>query len=779
MSTTHADAATAATTTQPQDAPAFCQGMQYFGAPWPDFDRHAAAAAVSADTGSIAQADETAAYQTLLMADALRYVTLQTCGSKGSGHPGGFASSAEAYSALVMLGHTNIVTEVGHHAPGFYSAMFLDTSLEEMGIRTLDDMMARFREKHGLLGHLSGAIPGLLAPAGPLGQGQHFAMAGALLHPDKLFPVTIGDGGMGEPYVLNAMMHFHTAYPQVTNFLPTLIWNGYSQEHHSMVSRLTNEAMIAYWRGHGFEEVVLVDAKDFDDSGQEAAYVDSTRFSHGQRLAFAQAVLSGMERAAASAMSGKLTAFILKQLKGAGVHTLGAKSHNLYPADTLDAPHIVEGLQRRALPPAAWELVRQNFTRAGGGPAVRTAVTEFVLDTAPLGAFPCQEFAKGDKAVPATAMGALAAWVGQQDPRFVVTNADGNEASAMKNINDALKIRHPTPDPLYNQEPTGQVYEPLNEDACAGLAAGLALFGSRALWLSYESFAINGWPIVQTVTQAMAELRRPTPSLVCMFTAGALEQGRNGWTHQRPEIENYFAAQMRNGNVYALFPPDANAIQAAYEYATTSLNKGMVIIASKSPLPVYLSLAEARDAVAKGAGILHETKAGKPGDKDKQGDKGKKADKGKKGKDDKAGKLAKNGFKGTVVFAVTGDMVYLPVFAAKDQLEADGWAVRIVAVVNPRRLYRPTDVAWETVAEPDNAFMDEDHFNALFDGDVLLAVSGGPSASLEPVLLRTRAARRDTFAWKRGETTASPGEIMDFNGITAERMVARVKALNS
>ena len=777
----------AAARTLPEDAPAFCQGMQYFGEPWPDFDQHAADPAVSADSGHIAQADATAAYQTLLMADALRYVTLQTCGSKGSGHPGGFASSAEAYAALVMLGHTNIVTEVGHHAPGFYSAMFLDTSLEEMGIRTLDDMMARFREKHGLLGHLSGAIPGLLAPAGPLGQGQHFAMAGALLHPGKLFPVTIGDGGMGEPYVLNAMMHFHTAFPQVTNFLPTLIWNGYSQEHHSMVSRLTNEEMIAYWRGHGFEEVVLVDAKDFDDSGQEAAYVDSTRFSHGQRLAFAQAVLTGMERAAASALSGRLTAFILKQLKGAGVHTLGAKSHNLYPADTLDAPHIAEGLQRRALPPAAWELVRENFTRAGGGPAVKTAVTEFVLDQAPLGAFPCQDFAKGDKAVPATAMGALAAWVGQRDPRFVVTNADGNEASAMKNINDALKIRHPTPDPVYNQEPTGQVYEPLNEDACAGLAAGLALFGSRALWLSYESFAINGWPIVQTVTQAMAELRRPTPSLVCMFTAGALEQGRNGWTHQRPEIENYFAAQMRNGNVYALFPPDANAIQAAYEYATTSLNKGMVIIASKSPLPVYLSLAEARDAVAKGAAILYETKAGKPGAQARQDAKGSQEDpiKGAKGKQDakgkkgKEGKPGKNAIKGTVVFAVTGDMVYLPVFEAKDQLEADGWAVRIVAVVNPRRLYRPTDVAWETVAEPDNAFMDDDHFNALFDGEVLLAVSGGPSASLEPVLLRTRAPRRDTFAWKRGETTASPAEIMDYNGITAERLVARVKALSA
>ncbi len=64
--------------------------------------------------------------------------------------------------------------------------------------------------------------------------------------------------------------------------------------------------------------------------------------------------------------------------------------------------------------------------------------------------------------------------------------------------------------------------------------------------------------------------------------------------------------------------------------------------------------------------------------------------------------------------------------------------------------------------------MDDDHFNALFDGDVLLGVSGGPSAPLEPVLLRTRAPRRDVFCWKRGETTASPAEIMDFNGITAD-----------
>ena len=736
---------TANTAEQLTSIPAFCEGIQYFGEAWPEFARHADQAVIAAGQSAITDSsDARAVYQTLLGADALRYLTLQVTASKGSGHPGGFASSAEAHAALMMLGHTNIITEVGHHAPGFYASMFLDSSLEEMGIRSMRDMMQRFREKHGLLGHLSGAIPGLLAPAGPLGQGQHFAMAAAYLHRDKLFPVTIGDGGMGEPYVLNAMMHFHTAFPDITNFLPALIWNGYSQEHHSMVSLHSNARMIDYWKGHGFDAVILVDAKDFDDSGQESAFVDSTRFSFGQRLAFARAVLQGVDQAARSALGGKLTAFIIKQLKGSGVHTVGAKSHNLYPADTLDQPHITDGLKRRALPAEAWQIVRDNFSRAGGGPAAKTVVTESELALTPLPKLAMQEFARGEKAVPATAMGALVAQVGQADPRFVVTNADGNEASAMKNINDALKIRHPTRDPLYNQEPTGQVYEPLNEDACAGFAAGLALFGSRALWLSYESFAINGWPIVQTVAQAMAELRRRTPSIVTMFTAGALEQGRNGWTHQRPEIENYFAAMMRNGNVYPLFPCDANTIQVAYEYATNSFNKSMAIIASKSPLPVYLSLDEARHAVEQGAATIYASAAGS---------------------------------RGTIVFAVTGDMVLLPVFAAKDRLEAEGFRVRIVAVVNPRRLYRPTDIAWDTVAEPDNRFMDDDHFNALFDGDVLLGVSGGPSAPLEPVLLRTRAPKRDVLCWKRGETTASPAEIMDFNGITAGFMVERARTL--
>ncbi len=723
--------------------PAFCQGIQHFAESLPEFESYGQESAIAQGETTISSpSDPKAVYQTLLGAEALRYLTLQITASKQSGHPGGFASIAEGISALMMLGYKNIITEVGHHAPGFYSNVFLDRSLEEMGIETVQQLRDRFRETHGLLGHLSGQIPGLLNPAGPLGQGQHFAMAAARLNPGTLFPVTIGDGGIGEPYVMSSIAHFHTAYPSVTNFLPILVWNGYSQEHHSMVSTKTNDEMKRYFTGNDFQEVLLVDAKDYDDANQTGDYVDSSLFSVKQRLAFTQAILENTAKAAQSALDGKLTVLIIKQLKGTGVHKRGAKSHNLYPGDTVEKDYIVNALKERALTPKAWELVRNNFTRAGGGPASKTVVTEKELPLPDVGELPKEEYpVGGEKKVATTAMGALVAHVGQQDPNFIVSNADGNAASGINNINQALKIIHPTADEDYFQQPKGQVYEPLSEDACAGLAASTALMGARSLWCSYESFVINGLPIWQTVTQAMAELRRPTPSTITLFTAGALEQGRNGWTHQRPEVENYFAGMMRNGNVFPLFPCDANSIQVCYEWALNTKNKGITITASKSGLPVRSTFQQTKEGLEKGAFILQET----PGNQ-------------------------------TVVLAVIGDMTLNPALEAAKQLEAQGIGSKVVSVISPRRLYRPSDIALENCAEADTQFISDAEFNTLFQGDALIGITGASSAMLEPIMLRS-ICPRDTFAWKRGETAASANDVMAINGLTAENFVKRAVSL--
>ncbi|MGB8701702.1 MAG: phosphoketolase, partial [Thermosynechococcaceae cyanobacterium] len=230
------------------------------------------------------------------------------------------------------------------------------------------------------------------------------------------------------------------------------------------------------------------------------------------------------------------------------------------------------------------------------------------------------------------------------------------------------------------------------------------------------------------------------PSTITLFTAGALEQGRNGWTHQRPEVEAYFAAMMRNGNVFPLFPTDANSIQVAYEWGLGTRNKGIAITASKSPLPIRTTLAQARQSIQDGAIVLQDLEGTEHGKK--------------------------------VVLAAVGDMILIPVFEAAAMLEAEGFGVRVVSVVNPRRLYRPTDVAWETCSEADGTFLSDAQFETFFGGDVLIGVTGGASGMLEPIMLRS-TAKRDVLAWKRGETTASAGELMAFNGITAEALVKR------
>lgn len=722
---------------------------------------HVAAARADAPAGALAEPaiapgttalpdpfTRAGAFQTLLAADALRYLTLQLAAAKASGHPGGFCSSAEVVAALYLLGEKNVFTEVGHHAPGYYSALFLDGSLEGMGIRTVAEFSARFRETHGLLGHLSGAIPGVLAPAGPLGQGQHFAWAAALRNPDTLCAVTIGDGGMGEPYVMSAFKHYLTAFPQVTNVLPVLIWNGFSQEHHSMVSTDSDDAMAAYWRAHGFDEFVLVDAKTYDDAGQPGAFVDSTRGSMLARLGFTTAVVEATRRAIRLTRLGRRTVLVVKQLKGAGAHTTGSKSHHLYPQFTLQHPEIVAGLQRRALTADEWSCVREIFRRAGGGPAAERVVSERPRPAAAVPALPLLDFpVDGEPQVPSSALSPLIAALGAADPELIVTSADGNEASGVRGVNEALKIRHPVRDDLYWQAPDGRVFEPISEDACAGLAAALALMGGRAVWFSYESFAINGLPVWQTVTQAMAELRRKTPSAIAMFTAGALEQGRNGWTHQRPEIEAFLMALARNGNVHPVFPIDANSMQAAFAWAVTTNNQGVAIVGSKSPLPVRLTLEQSRRALADGAVVLREPA---------------------------------NRRRPQVVLAVVGDMILGAAGEAAARLEADGIAVRLVAIVAPRRLFRPEDVAVEQIVHPDardRGFMSDETFERMFDGEALLAVTGGASAVLEPVLVRSRASRRDLAAWQRGDTTAGPAALLALNGLSAEALAARARRL--
>jgi phosphoketolase len=151
--------------------------------------------------------------------------------------------------------------------------------------------------------------------------------------------------------------------------------------------------------------------------------------------------------------------------------------------------------------------------------------------------------------------------------------------------------------------PGGQVYEPLSEDACAGPSAGIKRCLADALAvvflreLRHQWLAHRGKPLPRPWRNCAAP-----PQPLTLFTAGALEQGRNGWTHQRPEIENYFGAHDAQRQRLPLFPTDANSIQACYDWALTTRNKGITITASKSPLPIRTTLSPDPQSPARWSG---------------------------------------------------------------------------------------------------------------------------------------------------------------------------------
>ena len=62
--------------------PAFCEGIQYFGEDWPGMAEWGAQPVIAEGQAAVASVDDPAVvFQTLLGADALRYLTLQMTGA--------------------------------------------------------------------------------------------------------------------------------------------------------------------------------------------------------------------------------------------------------------------------------------------------------------------------------------------------------------------------------------------------------------------------------------------------------------------------------------------------------------------------------------------------------------------------------------------------------------------------------------------------------------------------------------------------------------------------
>src|ERR1700689_2182717 len=83
--------------------------------------------------------------------------------------------------------------------------------------------------------------------------------------------------------------------------------------------------------------------------------------------------------------------------------------------------------------------------------------------------------------------------------------------------------------------------------------------------------------------------RAPLASLNYLLTSHVWEQDHNGFSHQGPTFMNLLMTR-RAELVRIYLPPDANCLLAVAEHCLQSRDRINLIVASKKPMPQWLSM---------------------------------------------------------------------------------------------------------------------------------------------------------------------------------------------
>ncbi|MFA6298553.1 MAG: phosphoketolase family protein, partial [Nocardioides sp.] len=292
----------------------------------------------------------------------------------------------------------------------------------------------------------------------------------------------------------------------------------------------------------------------------------------------------------------------------------------------------------------------------------------------------------------------------------------------------------------------GRVMEVLSEHNCHGWLEGYTLTGRHGMFATYEAFAMVSASMTIQHSKWLQEARslpwrKPPPSLNVLLTSTAWRNDHNGFSHQGPGlIQNVITQRGAVSRVY--LPPDANCLLSVSDHSLRSRGYVNLIVIDKQPQLQWLSIDEAVEHCARGAGVWDWA-----------------------GNDD--GSVDPD-----VVLACAGDVVTMETVAAAAILRErlPQLRVRVVNVVDLMTLPRPKD-------HPHG--MGDTLFRELFTDqvDVVFAFHGYPGAVHQLVHGRPDADRFHVRGFVEEGTTTTPFDMVVRN--RASRFHLVMDAINN
>ncbi len=524
----------------------------------------------------------------------------------------------------------------GHGGPAMNANAWLEGTWTELypEITPDTDGLQRFFRQFsfpgGIPSHAAPETPGSINEGGELGYSLAHAYGAALDNPDLVVACVVGDGE-AETGPLAASWQAHTFLDPVSDgaVLPILNLNGWKIANPTVLARIPEDDLVATFRGHGYEPIVVDSARVGHDPFAVHALFDGAlrralaMIDDIQAAARAQAQRAAAgQPAGAAALRPRWPMIVLRTPKGwTGPNEGSFHSHQIplpdVRTDDADRARLEEwmrsyrpeelfdehgrpiGILRSILPEGD---LRMSATPFANGGRLRTA-----LD------LPAIEDHGVPAGGPASATGTLGPWLAalteRNDSTFRLFGPDETVSNKLDAVFDVTNRvwradRAPGDEHLSAR---GRVVELLSEHVLEGMLEGYVLTGRHGVINTYEAFAhiidsMVGQYAKWLESSSDLDWRMPVSNLTILLSSHVWRQDHNGFSHQDPGFLDVVASKQQD-LVRIKLPADANTLLAVTAHALETTNRIEVIVAGKHPEPVFLSLEDAVAHAAAGLGV--------------------------------------------------------------------------------------------------------------------------------------------------------------------------------
>ena len=664
---------------------------------------------------------------------------------------------------LAGPGHGGPALVAAGYLEGTYSEVYPDVSLDEAGMLRL---FRQFSSPGGIPSHVSVTTPGSIHEGGELGYVLVHAFGAVMDNPDLLAIAVVGDGEAETGPLEGSWKGVSFINPAHDGaVLPILHLNGAKIAGPTVLARKPRAEVRSLLEGHGYD---VLEVEGSDLPGMHQRFAAALAEAWGKIRAIQQAARSGDW----NGERPRWPLIVLRSPKGwtgpeevDGIQVTGTwRSHQVplsgvrgnpdhlaildtwlksyRPEELFDASGAPTELVRGHAPEG--DLRMSATPHANGGVLTRELdmpdFREYAVDVPA----PAQLRAESTRK-----LGELMRDIYTRNPDrfrlFCPDETNSNRLGAVFEVSDRGFMESVTADDLAISR-DGRVMEVLSEHNCHGWLEGYNLTGRFGMFATYEAFAMVS--ASQTVQhgkwlQEAKKLpwRAKVPSLNVLLTSTAWRNDHNGFSHQGPGLIQVVLTQ--RGDVSRVYlPPDANCLLSVADHCLRSKSYVNLIVIDKQPQLQWLTMDEAIEHCARGAGIWDWA-----------------------GTDD-------GGSDPDIVLACAGDVVTMETVAAAQILKErlPGFRVRVVNVVDLMTLPRPKD-------HPHG--MSATLFTELFTDtvDVVFAFHGYPGAIHQLVHGRPDADRFRVRGFVEEGTTTTPFDMTVRNRASRYHLV--IDAINN